>query len=335
MTKITAADYLKSCKRRFGTANPERFRVPVWEWMVRMGHNPFVARESLKLDSHFQPGQPDWCFDRLGAPRVTLPDGRVITIAGEHEDFYDPDFCIYNDVIVQRGDDVEIYGYPPEIFPPTDFHTATLVGTTVYIIGSLGYDTERGGSDTPVFRLDTDDYRIERVTTSGVSPGWIYKHRATYRPDARVIEITGGTLVLGSDESERFLDNLETYELDLDDGTWQQVTDHSAWRQFELEYADDKRTWEDISWYTGEILEQLGYPCELDDQDDDDGELTDRVHTIIVDGVHVLCSDRMGCVHLTVQGTMAQREIDELLDKIKALAHRTHRTITSVVELKR
>jgi hypothetical protein len=69
-----------------------------------------------------------------------LPPGRVIEIPGEHEGFYDTNFCIFNDVIVHRGDgSFDIYGCPLDIFPPTDFHTATLVGNSIYIIGSLGY----------------------------------------------------------------------------------------------------------------------------------------------------------------------------------------------------
>jgi hypothetical protein len=38
-------------------------------------------------------------------PSLTLlPDGRAIQIGGEHEDYYDPDFCIYNDVFVHEPD---------------------------------------------------------------------------------------------------------------------------------------------------------------------------------------------------------------------------------------
>lgn len=42
-------------------------------------------------------GHPVWCFNRFGATRTKLPDGRTVCIGGEHEDFYDPDFYIYND----------------------------------------------------------------------------------------------------------------------------------------------------------------------------------------------------------------------------------------------
>ena len=79
-------------------------------------------------------------------------------VAGEHEDGYDPDFCIYNDVIVHHPDGrLEIIGYPESLFPPTDFHTATLVGDRIIVIGSLGYQGSRVYGTTPVFALSIDD----------------------------------------------------------------------------------------------------------------------------------------------------------------------------------
>ena len=53
----------------------------------------------------------------MGAAQVEMADGPIITIAAEHEDCYDPDFCIYNDVVVEQGDDVEIYGYRSRYSP--------------------------------------------------------------------------------------------------------------------------------------------------------------------------------------------------------------------------
>jgi hypothetical protein len=37
---------------------------------------------------------PAWCAARFRQSRTTLADGRVIRIAGEHEDYYDADFFI-------------------------------------------------------------------------------------------------------------------------------------------------------------------------------------------------------------------------------------------------
>jgi hypothetical protein len=167
---------------RFGNANPERMRLAFWEWMIRgresssteeigglgeigltmregklkSGYGPYRARDFFKISSDRKDG-PIWTFDRMGASRSELLDGRVVSIGGEHEDFYDPDFCIYNDVVVFGGaDQIEIYGYPKEVFPPTDFHTATLIGDRIFIIGGLGYQDARRPDHTPRLRARPD-----------------------------------------------------------------------------------------------------------------------------------------------------------------------------------
>ena len=94
----------------------------------------------------------------MGQPSVTLPDGREVYIAGEHEDHYDPDFYIYNDVVVMDGDQCDILGYATDIFLPTDFHTATLVRDEIILIGNLGYPEDRDPTTTQVFRLNTRDW---------------------------------------------------------------------------------------------------------------------------------------------------------------------------------
>merc|ERR1719473_2000472 len=78
-------------------------------------------------------GDPVWTFHRFGRTVTQLPCGRLVMIGGEHEDYYHPDFCIYNDVGIftpgQGAEDgsIEILGYPRSVFPPTDFHSATFV----------------------------------------------------------------------------------------------------------------------------------------------------------------------------------------------------------------
>lgn len=151
--------------RRYGAGNPERMHVAFWEWMVRRGVPAYTAMWEFGL-SHQCGRSPTWCFDRFGMTRTPMPDGRIICIAGEHEDFYHPDFCIYNDVIVLRpapgqtgvtvdAGEVEIYGYPDGVFPPTDFHSATRVGDRIFLIGRLGYHGKRLHGQTPVMMLDT------------------------------------------------------------------------------------------------------------------------------------------------------------------------------------
>ena len=113
-------------------------------------------------------------------------------VGGEHEDFYDADFCIYNDVFVHSpGGAMAIYGYPEALFPPTDFHTATLLGDVIFVIGSLGYQGRRAYGETPVFRLDLTNFRIDGWKRPATRPAGSTSHRAD-RAGPRRIRITSG-----------------------------------------------------------------------------------------------------------------------------------------------
>lgn len=171
-----------------------------WEWMIRgagevsrareessfRGFGPHHARNVFKASRSTEDG-PVWTFVRYGATRTQLPDGRVVCVGGEHEDFYDPDFCIYNDVVVfNSSNQLEIYGYPAEVFPPTDFHTTTLVQNQLFIVGSLGYHDTRHIGKTPVHIVDLSGYRISKMHTSGEAPGWIHEHAAEFDPNGGI-----------------------------------------------------------------------------------------------------------------------------------------------------
>lgn len=193
LSTVSAEDFGRARTRRFGTANPERITEPFWEAMVRAGVKGYTANERFGGPSSLG-GELVWCAQRFGQTVTLLPDGRAVQIAGEHEDFYDPDFCIYNDVFVHESNgSIHIFSYPEKIFPPTDFHTATLVGDSIYIIGSLGYGRETI-FETPIFRLDVRTFQIERIHATGTSPGWIHRHRATLTPSRQIV-ISGGKVV--------------------------------------------------------------------------------------------------------------------------------------------
>ncbi|WP_235526304.1 kelch repeat-containing protein [Nostoc piscinale] len=166
-----------------------------------------------------------WSYARFGRTITQLPDGRIVEIAGEHEDYYDPDFCIYNDVVVYQGDgNFQIFGYPQDVFAPTDFHSATLVGEYIYIIGNLGYIGTRIYNETPVYRLHIHTFIIEQIETTGDKPGWISEHKAHYQEPAK-IHITGGRLcVIRNEQIEDYIDNSVDYVLDLSDFTWSRPT---------------------------------------------------------------------------------------------------------------
>ncbi len=241
---------------RFGNANPERMTLAFWEWMIRgeevpptdaeggleelglrmregmlkSAYGPYRARDVFNIPLNREDG-PIWTFDRMGATRSCLPDGRVICIAGEHEDSYDPDFYIYNDVVVLGPDgQIEIYGYPKEIFPPTDFHSATVVGDRIVVVGGLGYKNDRRFGHTPVYALDLSQYRISEIPTSGEMPGWLSEHEASYDPTG-IITIRGGQVIQEHDAQQRIRRNFEEYALDIKSCAWQRLTNRNNSRR--------------------------------------------------------------------------------------------------------
>jgi ankyrin repeat protein len=217
----TQEEFQRDRTRRFGNSNPERMDVPFWRAMVRNGWWAGQAAGHFGDKTRDQE-IPIWCHDRLGMSLTSLPDGRWVQIAGEHEDGYDPDFCIYNDVVIHDGKGgFEILGYPEEVFPPTDFHSATLVGEWIYIIGNLGYPHTREafGYETPVFRFHTASGRIERVATSGESPGWIHDHQA--KLDHGSIHVFQGKVLTVDGDGETAITGLRgSFALDLATGIW-------------------------------------------------------------------------------------------------------------------
>jgi ankyrin repeat protein len=223
LLNISKSQYLAGKHRQFGKSNPEVMEVPFWKAMVSGGFGSWYAKRTFN-DPNFYSPPPVWCFDRFGRTITQLPDGRIIEIGGEHEDAYDPDFCIYNDVVVYQGDgNFQILGYPKNIFPPTDFHSATLVGEYIYIIGSVGYRDEIIYNHTPVYRLHIGTFKIEKVKTSGEKPGWISRHKAYYQEPADTIYITGGKVCVLVNKDEQYLDNVSSYTLNLTNFRWTRV----------------------------------------------------------------------------------------------------------------
>lgn len=194
-------DFEAAKVRRFGAINPEAMDFPFWQAMVRCGSNAYGARKLFESEI-YESDRPVWCYKRFGKSITELPDGRFIEIGGEHEDSYDPDFCIYNDVFVHEGEGrFHIFGFPEDLFPPTDFHSATLVGRFIIVIGCLGYPDQRVVGFTPVYRLNIDTFSIERVETTGENPGWIWDHKAVLVGNE--IHVSGGQLWTAEDARNR------------------------------------------------------------------------------------------------------------------------------------
>lgn len=244
--------------RVFGCQNPTTTTNPFYSWVIKHNLDAWSIRKII-IDNYVAEEQfetpPLWCQARMGQSRTELPDGRIVLIAGEYEDFYDPDFCIYNDVIVIHPDgNIETYNYPKTTFLPTDFHTSTLVGTGndehIIIIGSLGYPGIRQYSHTPVYKLDTQSFKIEQVATRN-SIGWIHKHDAVVK-DNRLI-VTNGKII--TDETSPLLDNVNTWALNLTTLIWKRLIHHDRnWQRFYVQRQDARSL---SLWYYKQLDEYL------------------------------------------------------------------------------
>lgn len=217
-------------RTRDGTRNPEQVDNALWKQAVRGDWSAPTLRRHLGIDleaEHFRfdfahstyrnaaPG-PFWSWKRLGRTSTIMADGRIIHVGGEHGDAYDVNFCIYNDVVVEGpGQRLAMFLYPRAIFAPTDFHTATLVGDTIILIGGLGYKDLRQVSVTQVHKLDTGTMRTEPIETTGKGPGWISRHTAE--------QVSASTILVrdGSVQTQKAYEkNMQVYLLDLANNRW-------------------------------------------------------------------------------------------------------------------
>lgn len=335
---------------RIGLRNPQRMTNPVWAWLARQRElSAWSANEKFSGPSSMAVG-PGWCASRFGRSETPLADGRIIEIGGEHEDYYDPDFFIYNDVIVRHpAGELEIYGYPHEAFPPTDHHSATLVGERILVIGCLGYSWLRAPGHTPVFALDTASLVMTRVATTGDAPGWLYEHAAELTADGAAIVVRGGQRVVLREGEREHVENIDEWMLELASGVWTRLTDR-RWPQWELARVDGKSNqlfWIESGLFylerpsdhgreqLAELEQRLGGPPDfalfaaryappvahtrLPEQGEDDWNVT----RISVDGVTIRYREESGSVHVMIEGELpaevaaaivedARRKLEEL-----------------------
>ncbi|QDV45288.1 hypothetical protein Enr13x_51640 [Stieleria neptunia] len=329
---------------RRGRFPAEDMTNPVWRWLFRGRVDPYHANERFKsrlkkmLGTIDFPNEPRWAGCRLGQSRTQLSDGRLFWIAGEHEDFYDPDFYIYNDVIVQQADgDTQIYGYPETSFRPTDFHSATLVNDekTILLIGSIGYPEQRDIGRTPIYALDTENFQIDEIASTGNHPGWISKHTATLSEDESSIIISGGEVMT----EDGLLESIDDWSLTLADFRWTRLT-LRKWIRFQVGRADQTglHLWNyDMRKFSLEhpgagldreddLADEIGAEPNMEAYDalykppvphspvDQDPENEDgwRTKKVTIEGVPVRYTDEMEHLTVTIEGDLPKTIVDSL-----------------------
>jgi hypothetical protein len=317
-----------------GTHNPQRMTNPVWTWLIQSRLGAYQANEMFSGRSSSGPG---WCFDRYGQSCTVLPDGRAVWIAGEHEDCYDPDFFIYNDVaIVAPSGETEIFGYSPEAFPPTDFHSASLLDQHIVLVGSLGYGDQRRAGTTQVLTLDIDRLQMSHVATTGPGPGWIHKHQAQVVEDGRAIVISGGQV--DRCDGSSLVENVDEWRLSVDNWRWERLTAR-RWARFEV-YREDKgqnHLWlmrqalwsKSVGWHDDAKREEqqlqaaLGASPKLDvvptlyrpgvpHQALPESDEEHKVYRIRIDGVTVRYVEDMYGIQVTAEGELPNDVVEQL-----------------------
>ena len=275
---------------RVGAQNLERLTNPVWDWLVRSRVSAYFASQRFGIGGD----DAGWSFARFGQSETTLADGSVLYIAGEHEDHYDPDFHIYNDVVIRYPDDrIEILGYPLDVFPPTDFHSATLVDDRILVVGNLGYPANRKAGKTQVVlrweRLTDRKWRSWQVSRADQKPMHLWRLRSL----AQFRGITG---------AEEHRDSM-------------QMMISETTTQVRMAYGAEP----DLDLFAMLFTPGLVHSPAPDDPDDF------GVHRIHVDGVVVRFVERMESVKVVVEGRLrdeiASALVEDLRRKLSALEH--------------
>jgi len=319
---------------------------PVWIWAIEQRLSGYSLNKAFRGPPSTEAG-PCWSFDRYGRTETKLPDGRLIRIGGEYEDWYDADFYIYNDVIVTDATGrTEIFGYSEEAFPPTDFHTANLVDDRIIIIGNLSYPKLRKDK-AQVLVLDTTRYSFDRIDATGEVPPWLHQHTAELVENGAAVLVRGGHFV--GPRWPVLVENIDDWRLDLNNGRWERVTSR-AWPRFAFVRADGAPN--HLYWLRGLLrdrargksdddaspaakrLRDVGAPPRLDlletlyTPDMPHSKVPEvenefRVYRLSIEGVTVRYVEGSHDVGLTIEGALPAQTVErlssDLLEKLAAI----------------
>lgn len=173
---LAPARLLQELAVEYGESNPTRCytsaklleKEVVYHVVSQWGGKPVFDDSTLAKKPLWRPHRSRWS---VGC--ANLNDGRVMEIGGEYEDYYDPMFCIFNDILVKYPDGraPELYTYPYDEFPPTDGLACVQVDGHLYLLGNAGYIHERK-EHMQVLIVDLETYSVKKPNTHGEGPAW-------------------------------------------------------------------------------------------------------------------------------------------------------------------
>lgn len=327
--------------------NPTELTNPYWQWVVKHNLSPDDIGDIFNIDVY--QSKSLWGFGRMGQSQTVLPDGRMVLIGGEYEDYYDPQFAIYNDVVViDPMGNIKIYAYPKDIFPPTDFHSAVLIDDAIWIIGGLGYMQDRQYHKTLIYRLNIHTFEITKVNTIN-DIGLIHDHIADV--DNHQILVKEGEMLTNTHpliDGEFGYKNINAWAFDTKNLIWKNITNYQ-WQCFfikpkntqkfyfweysqliwNMEYYQDKKEYdEEINVWVNELSGYLGdypniqayrdlyrLPMEFQLQENEEYRTT----IIWIDGIKVRCIEN-DYFEVYIEGWLAD-------DKLMILKNHFYQTL--------
>lgn len=185
----------------------------------------------------------------------------------ESQDYYDPDFDIYNDVTIKYHDQdlkfsYEIWNYPESQFPPVYAHSTVYDDRTnqVYITGGLGTGDRQRKGVTEIYQLNLESKDIQQVETFGESPPCLHNHE-TKMWNYDLIEMKGGHIL----KNNIVIKNLYVWYFNLKTKTWlkQESEIFQHWmiqtdkrEELFLQISKDILKMEEENFYSSESIEQ-------------------------------------------------------------------------------
>lgn len=295
--------------------------------MIKNRASAYEIDDALKVFNPEKDG-PAWCFSRYAQSVSELENGSKIYIGGAYEDYYTAQFHVYNDVVVEGVDGrIQIYGYPTDVFPPTDYHSATVVGRNLYIVGNGWRGPEHASVGVPVYTLNLENFSIRSIPSNGDVPIGLRGHDADLSECGESVLFRGGSI---SHPNWSSVDNIDTWELSLKSGTWSRLTKKPWPRRvmFRKEWAPNRlRDIGLIAWATDTgrwskwdlekkaIFESEGHLPDLDlfkvrysppvphirlEEDKDEF----RVYRISINGTTIVYREENDGVYITIEGEL-------------------------------
>ena len=250
----------------------------VFHWLIKSNIIWVHELQEYLHNQKFDLKEPFWvaAHNRLGSSHVSIFNKYidVIDIGGntaahdwkwyDYNDYYNPDFKIYNDVCIKADGlkKIELWSYPEEQFPPVYNHDTVYDKNMnlVYITGGLGLGERQRKNITEIYQLNLETKDIEHVDTLGESPPCLHNHH-TKMWNYDLIEMRDGNIL----KNGKAIKNLYVWYFNLKTKTWlkqkQEIYQHwlitsSDSDELFLDISKEILKMEDEIFYSSEFIEE-------------------------------------------------------------------------------